>query len=160
MPLDFRHRSAADPDAARLIAAMVAEINGLYGGDMAAPGMPSARVEDFAAPRGAFLVAYEDGSPVAAGGVKPLAPGIAEIKRMYVVPEARGRGLARRLLEELEAAARQRGYRTVRLDTGARQAGAVGLYTSAGYRPIPDYNANPYASFWGEKDLGAPGGDA
>jgi GNAT superfamily N-acetyltransferase len=72
---------------------------------------------------------------------------------MYVVPEARGRGLARRLLEALEDAARATGHRVARLDTGARQPHARALYESAGYRAIGDYNGNPYAVFWGEKAL-------
>ncbi|MEA2272469.1 MAG: hypothetical protein QOI98_1177, partial [Solirubrobacteraceae bacterium] len=75
------------------------------------------------------------------------------IKRMYVLPEARSRGHARRLLVALEDAARALGYARVRLDTGREQPHAQALYESAGYRTIPDYNDNPYASYWGEKDL-------
>ena len=72
---------------------------------------------------------------------------------MYVVPEARSRGHARRLLYALEDAARELGYVRVRLDTGPLQPHARALYESEGYREIPDYNDNPYASFWGEKEL-------
>ena len=87
------------------------------------------------------------------GGVRILKPGVAEIKRMYVVPEARGRGVARALLAALEDAARDLGYDRVRLDTGPRQLAAEHLYRSAGYEEIPDYNGNYMASFWGEKRL-------
>ncbi len=72
-----------------------------------------------------------------------MGPGVAEIKRMYVVPEARRRGHARRLLKALEDGARALGYERVRLDTGARQPHARALYASAGFTPIPDYNREP-----------------
>ena len=90
---------------------------------------------------------------MAGGGVKRLDDDACEIKRMYVVPEARGRGLARRLLDELEDAARGLGYRIARLDTGPQQPHAQRLYESAGYAAIGNFNANPFASFWGEKAL-------
>jgi GNAT superfamily N-acetyltransferase len=153
MPLEARTIPADAPDAAAIIAAMTAEVSALYGGDLSGPGMPSATPRDFAPPAGRFVVLYEDGRPVAGGGVKTLAPGVGEIKRMYVVPEARGRGLARALLIALEDAARACGHRTVRLDTGRLQTSAQALYESAGYRSIPDYNGNPFAAFWGEKAL-------
>jgi GNAT superfamily N-acetyltransferase len=89
---------------------------------------------------------------VAGGGVRRLDgdAGLGEVKRMYVVPEARGRGLGRRLLEEIEAAARELGYRRLRLDT----SGTVRrLYEAAGYVAIPSYNGNGRATFWGEKAL-------
>ena len=72
---------------------------------------------------------------------------------MYVVPEARGRGHASRLLQALEDAARRVGYAIARLDTGVQQPAAQALYERAGYAPIGDFNANPIASFWGEKRL-------
>jgi GNAT superfamily N-acetyltransferase len=132
---------------------MVAEMFTLYG-PIDGPGMPSATPADFAPPHGAFLVGFdEDGAPVCAGGVKRLDDATAEIKRMYVVPSARGRGVARVLLGALEDAARDLGYATVRLDTGPRQAHAQALYESAGYRSIGNFNANPLASYWGEKPL-------
>jgi GNAT superfamily N-acetyltransferase len=72
---------------------------------------------------------------------------------MYVVPDARGRGVGRATLIALEEEARRLGYRRARLDTGPRQPHARALYESAGYAAIPDYNANPYAAYWGEKRL-------
>jgi GNAT superfamily N-acetyltransferase len=90
---------------------------------------------------------------VCAGGIKRLSERCGEIKRMYVVPGQRGRGVARALLGALEDAARELGYDTVRLDTGTHQPHALALYLDAGYRPIPDYNDNRAASFWGEKPL-------
>jgi GNAT superfamily N-acetyltransferase len=151
--LRFEPIPADRPPAADLIAAMVAEMTILYG-PIDVPGMPSATPADFAAPHGTFLVGFDtDGAPVCAGGVKRLDDEAAEIKRMYVVPAARGRGVARVLLGALEDAARGIGYGTVRLDTGPLQAHAQRLYESAGYRAIGNFNANPVAAYWGEKRL-------
>ena len=151
--LRFEPFPADRPPAADLIAAMVAEMTALYG-PIDVPSMPSATPADFAPPGGTFLVGFDgDGAPVCAGGVKRLDDDAAEIKRMYVVPAARGRGLARVLLGALEDAAREIGYGTVRLDTGALQPHAQRLYESAGYRSIGNFNANPVAAYWGEKRL-------
>jgi GNAT superfamily N-acetyltransferase len=143
--------SDAEP-ATALVGAMVDEVSVLYG-RIDVPGAPSATPADFAPPGGRFVVLYEDGVAVAGGGVKRLDAEACEIKRMYVVPEARGRGLGRALLEALEAEARRLGYRLARLDTGPQQPGAQRMYETAGYRAIEDFNANPFASFWGEKAL-------
>lgn len=150
--LDFRTASADQSPARELIAAMVDELAAFYG-RIDRPGMPSATASDFAPPGGICLVGWLGEAPVCVGAVKRLGPGVAEIKRMYVAPDGRGRGVARRLLGALEDAARALGYTRVRLDTGPRQPHARALYRSAGYREIADYNQNPAASFWGEKDL-------
>jgi GNAT superfamily N-acetyltransferase len=141
------------PPASDLLVAVVAELNTMYG-DVEAPGFPTATAADFAAPHGAFVVLFDDdGTPVACGGVKRLGDGMAEIKRMYVIPQARRRGIARTLLGALEDAARALGYERVRLDTGAKQPHAQRLYESAGYVAIDNYNDNDAAAFWGEKAL-------
>jgi GNAT superfamily N-acetyltransferase len=149
----FQPIGAGEPPARDLLAAMVDELQATYGGRIDAPGSPTATPAEMGPPHGTFLVGFEDGEPVCGGGVKRLGDGLAEIKRMYVVPRARSRGLARALLAALEAAARDLGYERVRLDTGARQPHARALYEAEGYRSIPDYNGNPYAAFWGEKRL-------
>jgi GNAT superfamily N-acetyltransferase len=150
--IEFRTMDAALAPASDLLAAMVAEMNAIYG-DIEFPGMPTATPADFAPPAGTFLVGFHDGEPVCAGGIKRIAPDAAEIKRMYVVPAARRRGVARTLLRALEDAARERGYAFVRLDTGPLQRHAMALYASAGYTEIGNFNANPIASYWGEKAL-------
>jgi GNAT superfamily N-acetyltransferase len=151
--MEFRAMDAASPPASELIEAMIEDLVPLYG-RIDTPDAPKASPDDFAPPAGVFLVGYDDdGAPVCGGGVKRLGPGLAEIKRMYVVPSARGRGLARVLLAALEDAARNLGYARVRLDTGPKQPHAEALYRSAGYAEIADYNGNPYASFFGEKAL-------
>jgi GNAT superfamily N-acetyltransferase len=90
---------------------------------------------------------------VCCGGVKQLDDRICEIKKMYVVPEQRGRGRARTLLHALEDKARELGYAVARLDTGPKQVHARGLFESHGYAEIEDFNGNPVAVFWGEKEL-------
>ncbi|MFI9049221.1 GNAT family N-acetyltransferase [Streptomyces sp. NPDC053427] len=96
----------------------------------------------FAPPNGIYLLAYEDGRPLATGGwrlqedlAEGYAVGDAEIKRMFVVPEARGRGLARRILAELEADARAAGRIRMVLESGIEQPEALALYASSGYLP-------------------------
>ena len=138
--------------AAGLLAAMVAELVSMYG-PLEERGAPTANPEELEAPHGTYLVLFEDGQAVAGGGIKPLGDRTGEIKRMYVAPEARGRGHARRLLCALEQAGRALGLDHLRLDTGPKQPFARALYESAGYRSIPSYNANHAASFWGEKRL-------
>jgi GNAT superfamily N-acetyltransferase len=151
--IDVRTVPSNEPPATELVAAMVEEVSELYG-RIDVPGAPSATPEDFAPPGGAFLVIYEDGVAVAGGGLKRLDEGRAcEIKRMYVVPEARGRGHASRLLKALEEEARRLGYGVARLDTGEHQPAAQAMYERAGYVRIGNFNANPFACFWGEKAL-------
>lgn len=152
MPLRFVPvRSDTEP-AAGLVAAMIAEVSALYG-DITRPGTPTAGPHEMWAPHGTFLVGYDGEAPVTGGGVKRLADGVAEIKRMYVMPHARSQGHASALLEALEAAARSLGYAKVRLDTGPEQPHARALYESRGYREIPMYNGNTLANYFGEKDL-------
>jgi GNAT superfamily N-acetyltransferase len=140
------------PEAQALVAAMEAWVAEGFG-----PPTPdrtsTVTPQEMVPPTGAFVVIREDGRAVAGGGVRRLEDGVCEIKRMFVVPEARGRGHGRRVLQALERAAADLGYRRARLDTALSMTTAMTLYESAGYRAIPDYNGNRYASFWGEKDL-------
>lgn len=106
-----------------------------------------------APPHGFFVLGTAAGVPVACGGVRTLAPGIAEIKRMWVDPDLRGVGLGRRLLAELESRAAALGHRTVRLDSNSVLVAAQRLYERAGYRPIERYNDNPYPDRFYEKHL-------
>jgi GNAT superfamily N-acetyltransferase len=82
-----------------------------------------------------------DGTALGCGALRALGDGVAEVKRMYVVPAARGRGVSRAVLGALEDAARERGWTTLRLETGPRQPEAIGLYVSAGYGPIQAFGA-------------------
>lgn len=152
--IEFAPAAVDVGEGAQLAAAMRREIAGMYDGlDLDDPRMPRAGAAELGPPGGAFIVGRRDGEPVCCGGVKRLDDRICEIKRMYVVPAARGQGVARRLLEALEDTARGLGYTVARLDTGPRQAGAQALYESAAYRPIENFNDNPVATFFGEKPL-------
>ncbi|MCF3123057.1 MarR family transcriptional regulator [Streptomyces arenae] len=105
-------------------------------------------------PHGLFLVARAHGEPVGCAGLK-LPPGApAEIKRMWVAPAARGLGLGRRFLAELEERARRHGCTVLRLDTNKALAAAQGLYRSCGFSEVPAFNDEPYAHHWFEKRLG------
>jgi putative acetyltransferase len=143
------------PEATTLIARLSAELAALYPEDTSA-GAGNFNPADLAGPGSTFLIAWLDGQPVGCGALRPMEPGVAEVKRMYVDPAARGRGLSRRLLAELERAAAGMGYTTVRLETGLRQLAAVRLYDSAGYRRIANYGCyseNPQSVCF-EKTLG------
>ena len=104
-------------------------------------------------PDGAYFVGYRGTEAVAGGGVRRLGDGVAEIKRMYVRPDARSRGVAGRCCAHSRRPPRSLGYASVRLDTGPKQVHAQRLYRAAGYVEIAPYNDNPFACFWGEKTL-------
>ena len=111
--------------------------------------------EELAAEGAAFLVARRAGRPVGCGAVRPFKPGVAEVKRMFVVHEARGRGVGRTILESLEAFAKNFGYSSVRLETGLKQPEAISLYESAGYHRTPchgPFRENPMSACF-EKEL-------
>lgn len=152
--LAFRACPADEEPAAALVQGMRDEIAALYDGlNLDGPDMPKAGPRELAPPDGTFVVGFEDDIAVCCGGVKRLPDGACEIKRMFVASEARGRGVARALLAELERRARELGYTTVRLDTGPRQTRAQRMYERAGYVAIENFNANPVATFFGEKVL-------
>jgi GNAT superfamily N-acetyltransferase len=120
-----------DPDVQRLAADQQAEVRARYDGQ-GEPGTPPS-----AADISVVLVARDDdGAALGCGALRALGGGIAEVKRMYVAPSARGGGVAKAVLAGLEDAARDRGWTTLRLETGPRQPEAIGLYSRAGYRPI------------------------
>jgi len=107
-------------------------------------------------PHGVFVVARLHGRPVGCAGLK-LPPGApAEIKRMWVAPDARGLGLGRRFLAELEERAARLGCDVLRLDTNKTLSAAIGLYHSAGYQEVPAFNEEPYAHHWFEKRIAPP----
>ncbi|MER5767526.1 GNAT family N-acetyltransferase [Streptomyces sp. NPDC001985] len=141
--MDVRPTPFDHPDAVKLSDQVQLEYIERYGdgeGDETplAPAM-------FAPPSGLYLIAYDaDDRPVATGGWRAMEEdgegyenGDAELKRMYVIPEARGLGLARRLLTTLEQNARTAGRTRMVLETGDQQPEAIALYTSTGYVPAP-----------------------
>jgi GNAT superfamily N-acetyltransferase len=125
-----------DAEVQRLTAAQQAELRARYDGE-GEPGTPPS-----AADVSVVLVARDAaGTAVGCGALRALGGDVAELKRMYVVPAARGRGVSRLLLAGLEDAARARGWTTLRLETGPRQPEAIALYEGAGYRAIPAFGA-------------------
>jgi GNAT superfamily N-acetyltransferase len=143
-------------DAQLLVAEVQQEYVVRYGGPDNTPMEPTV----FDPPSGAFFVGYLDGDPVATGGWR-LRPDVrvrgrvraAEVKRMYVAPAGRRRGLARRLLTGLEDDARAAGADLMVLETGLRQPEAIALYTSAGYTPVEPfghYAWSPTARYFGK----------
>jgi putative acetyltransferase len=137
-------RERFDSETVRALAdALEEELLSTYDGEPGSGGLPAASIFE-PTKGGAFLVGRVDGEAVACGGVARYDDATAEIRRMYVVPSARGRGLSRRVLAALEDEARALGYSFVRLETGNLQAAAIGLYVSAGFEPIPRYG--PFAN--------------
>ncbi len=144
------------PDARTLQEAQQTELGELFG----FRGFALADPPQFRSPRGAFLVAYDDGAPVACGGICPLGalPGTAEVKRMYTVPSYRRRGIGVRILRALEVEARAFGYQATALETGTVMDWAIALYAGEGYSKIPlfpPYLSNIHSSCLG-KVLRAP----
>ena len=127
--------------AEKLITELCEEMTARYG----APPSPFSLCEA-AAPRTIFVVARVHGEPVACGALRRFDDDTAEIKRMYVAPSARRRGLARHILATLEHHAQELRYRTIRLETGVRQPEAQRLYESMGFQriePFGSYVGNP-----------------
>ena len=113
----------------------------------------SAGVDELTEPAGLLLVARLRGEAIGCGALKFHDDEPAEIKRMWVSPSARGLGLGRRMLQELERLAAERRVTTVRLETNRSLVEAISLYRSAGYREVPAFNAEPFAHHWFEKPL-------
>jgi putative acetyltransferase len=133
----LRRAGLDDPEVGRLIGALNAELVARY----PEPGATHFRLDpaEVAEGSGAFLVARLGGEPAGCGAVRRIGDGDFEIKRMYVVPAFRRRGVARAVLAALEEEASRLGARRVVLETGLRQVEALALYDRAGYSPIPPY---------------------
>ncbi|MFD0689886.1 bifunctional helix-turn-helix transcriptional regulator/GNAT family N-acetyltransferase [Actinomadura fibrosa] len=144
------------PDARRCVQAYFAELADRFdGGFDPAQSIPADDAE-LVLPAGLLLIAYLHDEPVGCGALKLHADdGIAEVKRMWISPRARGLGLGRRMLADLEARARAHGIRTLRLETNRALGQAIDLYRTAGYREVPAFNQEPYADHWFEKHLPA-----
>ncbi len=141
-PLDLRPTPFAHPDVQALVELVQAEYVVRYG----SPDDTPLEAGVFDGPRGAFFVGYDDGRPVTMGGwrmrsdVRPFGrTRAAELKRMYVAPSARRRGVARVMLAHLEQTARTAGADVMVLETGTGQPEALALYESGGYLPIENY---------------------
>ncbi|MDP5183173.1 GNAT family N-acetyltransferase [Blastococcus sp. BMG 814] len=139
-----------DPLAQVLVEQVQQEYVARYGGRDEAVVDPG----EFRPPAGLFLVAEVDGVPAGCGAWRAYPPGGVEIKRVYVAPGFRRRGLAQVLMAELEETAARAGHRSVVLNTGQRQPEAVALYRELGYAPVPGYGVyacSPEAVFLGKE---------
>lgn len=143
------------PDAQSCLGSYHAELHERFdtGFDPARSSLPDPG--ELRAQYGLFLVARLHGEPVGCAGLKLPGGTAAEIKRMWVAPQARGVGLARRLLAELESQATAHGRNILRLETNAALTEAINLYRSAGFVEIPAFNDEPYAHHWFEKTIDA-----
>ncbi|WP_422736477.1 GNAT family N-acetyltransferase [Micromonospora sp. WMMD729] len=133
-------RPAIDPEIAALVVAQQRELREADGG---LDGQVTVTHDDIR-----YLAVVVRGRAVACGGLQSLDAVTGEIKRMYVRPAYRGRGIARQLLAALEECAFRQGHTVVCLETGTYLPAAIGLYTSCGYEPIPvygEYVGNPYS---------------
>ncbi|HEU0207110.1 MAG TPA: GNAT family N-acetyltransferase [Pseudolysinimonas sp.] len=148
---EFVEVDAGSSDAQTAMTLYFAELAARFPSGFDASG--SHAPEDYNPPRGRFFLARSGDEVRACGGLVWIDEKTAEVKRMWVHPAARGRGLASRLLAFLEQTAAASGRPTVRLDTNPVLVEAIALYRSAGYREIEPYNDNPYAGAWFEKHL-------
>ncbi|MEV7326522.1 GNAT family N-acetyltransferase [Micromonospora sp. NPDC093244] len=133
-------RPATDPEIAALVGAQQRELREADGG---LDGQATVTHDDIR-----YLAVVVNGRAVACGGLQALDATTGEVKRMYVRPAYRGRGIARQLLAALEECAFRQGHSVVCLETGTYLPAAIGLYTSCGYEPIPvygEYVGNPYS---------------
>jgi DNA-binding MarR family transcriptional regulator len=144
---------AFGPDAQRCLDAYYSElVDRFEDGFDPALGLPAGAPE-MSPPDGLFLVGRLRGEPIACGGLKLHGHDPAEIKRMWVSPDARGLGVARRMLGALEDQARARGAEVVRLETNRTLTEAIAMYRSSGFVEIEPYNDERYAHHWFEKKL-------
>ena len=127
--------SPATEDARALIRELDGEIAALY------PGLPinGIDVADFEKAGGYFVIAREGERAIGCGAFRPVGGHCAEVKRMFVKATARRRGIARKILRHLEAEIRRRGFHSIVLETGCKNAEAIALYEREGYFPIPPF---------------------
>jgi GNAT superfamily N-acetyltransferase len=146
----------ADPRARFALASYADELDRrFHAGFDPARSLP-AEDKDLRPPRGVLLLATLHGEPVGCGALKLHGDEPAELKRMWVAEPARGMGLGRRLLAELEAAAARAGAPAARLETNASLVEAIALYRASGYVEVEPFNDEQYADHWFEKHLAPP----
>jgi DNA-binding MarR family transcriptional regulator/predicted N-acetyltransferase YhbS len=151
--VEIRPVDPAHPDARRCLERYFAELERRSGTPFDPATGATAEPHEIRPPAGLLLVAYLREEPVGCGAVKHLAGGPSDIKRMWVAESARGLGLGRRLLGELEAEVARSGAPAARLETNRALTEAISLYRSAGYVEVPAFNDEPFADHWFQKRL-------
>jgi len=150
--LSLEWAAPGDPDATRLLQGYRDELRARLAPSKV-EGLDAWNAATFGPPGGAVVVARLAGRPVGCIGLRALGPGVGELKHLFVTLDARGHGVARALLVEVERVGMELGVRRMLLDTAAPLVEAAALYRSAGYREVPAYNDNPHAAAWFRKDL-------
>ena len=145
----------ADPRAKYCLNAYFEELTGRFEGGFDPAKTISATESELRPPAGLLLMATLRGEPIGCGALKFHGRRPTELKRMWVADSARGLGIGRRLLGELERKAAEHGARMIRLETNGSLVEAIGLYRSAGYVEVAPFNDEPYAHHWFEKRITA-----
>jgi DNA-binding MarR family transcriptional regulator len=151
--IEFAEVDPDHPHAQHCLREYFAELNRRFdtGFDLAASRLPNP--EELRAPHGEFVVATLRGEPIGCGGLRFHRDQSAELKRMWLDPSARGLGVGRLLLAQLERRAAEHGCRVLRLDTNKSLTQAIAMYRSSGYTEVPAFNDERYADHWFEKRL-------
>jgi DNA-binding MarR family transcriptional regulator/GNAT superfamily N-acetyltransferase len=151
--VEIRPVDPVEPDARQCLRSYFAELERRSGTPFDPATGSTAEPHEIRPPAGLFLIAYLGDAPIGCGALKHHDGAISDIKRMWVAESARGLGIGRRLLAELEARAAERGSRVVRMETNRALTEAIALYRSAGYAEVPAFNDEPFAHHWFEKRL-------
>ena len=151
--VEIRDVDPEHPDARQCLRSYFAELERRSGAPFDPLIGSTAEPHELRPPAGEMVVAYLRAEAVACGALKHFGGGVCDLKRMWVADAARGLGLGRRLLADLERRAARAGARTVRLETSNLLVEAIALYRSAGYREVPAFNDEPFAHHWFEKRL-------
>jgi DNA-binding MarR family transcriptional regulator/GNAT superfamily N-acetyltransferase len=151
--VEIRPVEPTDPDARRCLEAYFAELNRRSESGFDPATGVTAEPHELRPPAGVLLVAYLGAEPIGCGALKHYRDAPSDIKRMWIAPSARGLGLGRRLLAELEDRIRAAGGDTARLETNRVLTEAIAMYRKAGYVEVPPFNDEPFADHWFEKRL-------
>ena len=151
--VDMRRVDPADPAARFCVREYFAELDRRFGSGFDPGASISADDDELRPPRGLMLVATLRQEPIGCGALKFHADAPTELKRMWVAPSARGLGIGRRILAELESETARRGSSLLHLETNRSLTEAIALYRSSGYVEVDAFNDEPYAHHWFEKSL-------
>lgn len=142
-----------DPDALASLAQYYAELDRRFPGGFVVARSHDPETDAIRPPRGAFLLARRGGEVVGCVALKGAGGPVGEVKRLWVAPGARGQGLARTIMDEVERIARERSLRVLRLDTNSALPEAIAMYRRWDWREVPRFNDDPYAEVFFEKAL-------
>jgi DNA-binding MarR family transcriptional regulator/N-acetylglutamate synthase-like GNAT family acetyltransferase len=154
--VDIAVEDPRHPDVVHCFTRYAKELDARFAGGFDAGISISANPEELTPPAGYCVVARLRGLPIGCGALKLHGAAPAELKRMWVDPSSRGLGVGRRLLESLEALAREKGVRVLHLETNHALKEAMELYRRAGFAEVAPFNDEPYADHWFEKALSCP----